>query len=125
MWLPQIETTCRIKSRGSLSVSMLVATVISDILFTLYLVVLANQHWSVWLPQVPDAIQQIILLTLLWHFGDLSSDKPNPIPTPMLASSLLVEHTVKPLDKTAGATNKLENGELLPLVRPKPRTYLG
>eukprot|EP00468_Gymnochlora_sp_CCMP2014_P013808 CAMPEP_0167754588 /NCGR_PEP_ID=MMETSP0110_2-20121227/8351_1 /TAXON_ID=629695 /ORGANISM="Gymnochlora sp., Strain CCMP2014" /LENGTH=233 /DNA_ID=CAMNT_0007640479 /DNA_START=344 /DNA_END=1046 /DNA_ORIENTATION=- len=96
MWFPQIETTLRLKSRGALSVSTLVATVISDILFTMYLTTMANQHWSVWMPQVPDAFQQMLLLGILWHYGDLSSEKPNPIYTPLLSStSLYGQHPLK------------------------------
>ncbi|GAB5369393.1 hypothetical protein AAMO2058_001400600 [Amorphochlora amoebiformis] len=89
MWFPQIETTLRLQSRGALSIYTLVSTVISDILFTLYLVVMARQHWSVWMPQVPDAFQQMLILGFLWHFGELSFSKkePNPISTRMLSSS--------------------------------------
>eukprot|EP00471_Norrisiella_sphaerica_P002254 CAMPEP_0184493900 /NCGR_PEP_ID=MMETSP0113_2-20130426/27260_1 /TAXON_ID=91329 /ORGANISM="Norrisiella sphaerica, Strain BC52" /LENGTH=75 /DNA_ID=CAMNT_0026879383 /DNA_START=922 /DNA_END=1149 /DNA_ORIENTATION=+ len=35
---------------------------------------MAHQHWSVWMPQVPDALQQMLLLVVLWHFGDLQLD---------------------------------------------------
>mmetsp|Transcript_13691 Transcript_13691/g.18977 ORF Transcript_13691/g.18977 Transcript_13691/m.18977 type:complete len:338 (-) Transcript_13691:142-1155(-) len=87
MWFPQIETTIRLKSRGALSVSMLISTIISDIVFTLYLYVLARQHWSVWLPQVPDAFQQMLLLALLWHYGDLGTAEPNYISPSLLSSS--------------------------------------
>lgn len=95
MWLPQIETTMRLRSRGALSVPMLISTVIADILFSMYLYLMAHQHWSVWLPQVPDAIQQIVLLCLLWHYDDIGVGKPNPIYTPMLSSSASTTLLVK------------------------------
>mmetsp|Transcript_31465 Transcript_31465/g.76771 ORF Transcript_31465/g.76771 Transcript_31465/m.76771 type:complete len:343 (-) Transcript_31465:249-1277(-) len=106
MWFPQIETTIRIKSRGALSVSMLVSTIISDILFTLYLCILANQHWSVWLPQVPDAFQQMLLLALLWHFGDLGTEQPNPIYEPMLSKSTIADTFVACTSTCAGKNGR-------------------
>lgn len=64
MWLPQIASTMRYKHKGALSLYWVVASVVSDIIYTTYLIFLGLDV-SVWVNNVPDGIQTAVLFCLI------------------------------------------------------------
>lgn len=64
MWLPQIITTLAYGHKGALSFYWVVASVVMDIVYSIYLAALGFDM-SVWINNVPDAIQTSILFGLI------------------------------------------------------------
>jgi uncharacterized protein with PQ loop repeat len=64
MWLPQIVVTAAYGHKGALSVHWVIASITMDIVYSVYLVVLGFDR-SVWLNNVPDAIQTSLLLGIV------------------------------------------------------------
>lgn len=66
MWIPQIIVTYGFGHKGALSMGWVLASVIMDIAYSVYLATM-GMHWSVWANNVPDGIQTgILLVILLW-----------------------------------------------------------
>jgi len=68
VWLPQIWTTYKAKSPGSLSVAMLVLTAPGGYLTIVFLAVLYHNSLWVWLPTVFSATFQTMLLILCVYY---------------------------------------------------------
>lgn len=66
MWIPQIFVTYAFGHKGALSLGWVVASVVMDIAYSMYLATM-GMHWSVWANNIPDGIQTgILLIMLLW-----------------------------------------------------------
>jgi uncharacterized protein with PQ loop repeat len=64
MWMPQIIVTAAYGHKGALSVHWVIASVVMDVVYSVYLATLGFDM-SVWLNNVPDAIQTGILLCII------------------------------------------------------------
>ena len=74
VWLPQIYTTLRERSPGSLSIEMLLLQAPGSVLVVIFQAVLANPPlpWSTWLPYIITSLEQFLLIGL-WLFFTFSS----------------------------------------------------
>ncbi|KAK4535179.1 hypothetical protein CDCA_CDCA04G1204 [Cyanidium caldarium] len=64
MWIPQIVTTFTYGHRGSLSLLWVLATLLSDVLYSMYM---SGMHmpFSVWANNIPDGLCALVLLVLV------------------------------------------------------------
>jgi uncharacterized protein with PQ loop repeat len=67
-WTPQIITTFRAKSGGTLSLAMLAVQMPGAVVVSYYQGVLNHADFSTWAPYVLTAIQQVILIVMLVVF---------------------------------------------------------
>lgn len=67
MWLPQIITTLAYGHKGALSFYWVVASVVMDVVYSVYLAFLGFDV-SVWINNVPDAIQTSILFLIIVYY---------------------------------------------------------
>lgn len=74
VWLPQIYTTLRERSPGSLSIEMLLLQAPGSVLVVIFQAVLANPPlpWSTWLPYIITSLEQFLLIGL-WLFFTFST----------------------------------------------------
>lgn len=68
MWLPQIASTWRYKHKGALSLYWVLASVVSDFVYTTYLIFM-GLDLSVWVNNVPDGVQTAVLFCLITYFS--------------------------------------------------------
>lgn len=66
MWMPQIIVTAAYGHKGALSVYWVIASVVMDIVYSVYLAMLGFDM-SVWLNNVPDALQTSVLLGIILY----------------------------------------------------------
>lgn len=66
MWMPQIIVTAAFGHKGALSLYWVIASVVMDVVYSVYLAVLGYDV-SVWLNNVPDAIQTSILFCIIMY----------------------------------------------------------
>lgn len=69
MWLPQIYETWSYKHRGALAVEWVFASIVMDVVYSVYLANL-GVNFSVWANNIPDGIQTFVLLGLVLHFDN-------------------------------------------------------
>ncbi len=69
MWLPQIYETWSYKHRGALAVEWVFASIVMDVVYSVYLAQL-GVNFSVWANNIPDGVQTFILLILVLHFDN-------------------------------------------------------
>lgn len=67
MWLPQICVTWAYGHKGAVSVGWVVASIVMDVVYSLYLAAL-GVDFSVWANNVGDFVQTGVLLTLILYF---------------------------------------------------------
>jgi hypothetical protein len=67
MWLPQILLTATYGHRGALSIHWVIATIIMDVVYSVYLAEMGLDI-SVWLNNIPDGVQTTVLLGILIYY---------------------------------------------------------
>lgn len=66
MWMPQIIVTAAYGHKGALSIHWVIASVVMDVVYSVYLAALGFDM-SVWLNNVPDALQTSVLLGIILY----------------------------------------------------------
>jgi uncharacterized protein with PQ loop repeat len=67
MWLPQIVVTAAFGHRGALSVLWVLASIVMDVLYSVYLAAM-GLDFSVWANNIPDGIQTSILFGIILYY---------------------------------------------------------
>ena len=68
MWAPQVALTLNYGHRGALSLTWVIASLLMDITYSTYLIVL-GMHWSVWINNVPDAIFTTFVCIIILRYA--------------------------------------------------------
>jgi uncharacterized protein with PQ loop repeat len=86
-WGPQIWTTWKLKSQGSLSLLMLLIQMPGSLVVVVYQAILNDGHWTTWGPYVVATIQQMILIVLCLVFCSRERRHANPKYFPLTENS--------------------------------------